>query len=229
MKGEDGNIWWTCICACGRSINVRSDSLSTGNTKSCGCLRNERVAQNGRSNGIELTGKTFGRLNVIERFLDINKPKRRLWLCSCNCGNKKVIDSCSLLGGTTISCGCYGRECASKRASERMGDKSKNWKGGRGIDGNGYIWIKIDKRLPSGGFARKPEHVIVMEKYLGRILLEKETVHHKNGIRDDNRIENLELWSSSHPAGQRIDDKLNWAIEFIKIYRPEILRIYESK
>lgn len=62
------------------------------------------------------------------------------------------------------------------------------------------------------------EHRMIMSDHLKRPLLRSEQVHHKNGDRADNNIENLELWSTSQPSGQRIEDKLKWAKEFINIY-----------
>ena len=70
------------------------------------------------------------------------------------------------------------------------------------LDKHGYKILPAGKR---GGY-RPPEHRVVMERILGRKLDSKETVHHKNGIRTDNRPENLELWASRHGRGQRVDD-----------------------
>jgi hypothetical protein len=63
-----------------------------------------------------------------------------------------------------------------------------------------------------------------MSKVVGRPLTKDETVHHKNGNKQDNGKRNLELWTSSHPSGQRVQDKIVWAIELLQRYAPGELK-----
>lgn len=91
------------------------------------------------------------------------------------------------------------------------------------LDGNGYVVLHIPGHPLSTGNGNVYEHRLVMSEHIGRLLLPGESVHHKNGNRADNRIENLELWSKGQPAGQRVEDKVEYAIEILRLYAPEYL------
>lgn len=116
----------------------------------------------------------------------------------------------------------FSDACREASRLAHTGKKSFAWKGGRVVDkrtGYVYVWNPEHPNAVMGhGKAYVLEHRMVMSDHLGRKLLRTEQVHHKNGDRSDNRIANLELWSTSQPSGQRIEDKLRWAKEFIALY-----------
>ena len=96
-------------------------------------------------------------------------------------------------------------------------DANGNWKGGKTRHTSGYVMqMCADHPRANNGYVL--QHIIVMEGIVGRKLVKGETVHHKNGIKDDNRPENLELWVSSHPSGQRVSDIVEWAKSIIDRY-----------
>jgi len=95
---------------------------------------------------------------------------------------------------------------------------------GRFKDKHGYI--VLSPRKGEAGY-QQPEHRAVMEAMIGRKLEDHETVHHKNGIRDDNRPENLELWSGRHGRGHRVEDEDIWSGSIPKYHFDAIQEEYK--
>lgn len=113
-----------------------------------------------------------------------------------------------------------------QKPTTASGDRKTPPSGKGFYDGNGYVYLTgfadHPNAFPASG--RIQEHILIMTQHLGRALIHPETVHHKNGQRDDNRLSNLELWSSAQPAGQRVEDKVVFAKEILALYEPDALR-----
>lgn len=187
-KQNCGHLLWEVKCIhCGDLSKRTGTSLRKKKIK-CSCQRLKNIE-----------GNKYGRLLALSR---AEVLPNSLWPFLCDCGTIKNIRYPSVVEGKVISCGCYNKEKSS-------GSNSPRWRGGKHKMKNGYI--KISAGEGKGLF----EHRFIMMKHLGRDLYPHENVHHINGVRDDNRIENLELWSTSQPPGQRVKDKIAWAKKFL--------------
>ena len=165
----------------------------------------------------DLTGKRYNRWLVLHR-CGTTKNGHAVWLCRCDCGQERQVLANNLRRGESASCGCFKVETRMKL----HGDKHPGWKGGRRVE-NGYVVLSNAEFPGAEPFNKTAEHVVVMACHLGRHLRSGESVHHKNGIRNDNRLENLELWTKRQPAGQRVEDLVAWAKQLLADYAPELL------
>lgn len=111
-KTNNGS-YWVCQCDCGKIKSVKSSSLRSGEIQSCGCLRNEKVAQSKKQQSEdEMIGKRFGKLVVQKRSEKKGSGGELYWLCQCDCGNTIEVRGHSLKRqdeNRTVSCGCYHR------------------------------------------------------------------------------------------------------------------------
>jgi hypothetical protein len=143
-------------------------------------------------------GKQYGILTVIDfshRVCYKSGSCKKFWKCLCKCGNETIVDTSGLTSGRSKSCGCLRN------------------KGGK-ICRNGYrnVYSKQFKKYVL-------EHRYVYEQHYGITLTPNQNIHHINGDRLDNRIENLELWDTSQPKGQRVEDKISFYFELVENYK----------
>ncbi|MBQ8296854.1 MAG: hypothetical protein IJX77_03625 [Ruminococcus sp.] len=106
---RDG-VYWICRCDCGREVSVRAYNLTSGSTKSCGCLNNELIHKKQR-NSIDLIGHRYGDLEVLE-YVDSDRSGTR-WRCKCHrCGRTTTVTAAWLKDYK--SCGCAATDAGRK-------------------------------------------------------------------------------------------------------------------
>lgn len=108
-----GLSYWVCRCSCGTIKTISKSALKSGKTKTCGCGRRKRI---------DLTGKVFGRLEIVG--YSHTKDKTAYWDCKCSCGNTKKVNGATVRLGRTKSCGCLGTE--QRKIAQTIHGRSKN-------------------------------------------------------------------------------------------------------
>lgn len=103
---------WRFICDCGNIKDIVGNDVTSGRTRSCGCLHDEAAKA---ANLIDLTGLRFGKLVVVSE-TNRTASKRVRWLCRCDCGRIKPIHGQRLTSGLADSCGC---ESSAKRSAAK--------------------------------------------------------------------------------------------------------------
>ena len=144
-----------------------------------------------------MAGNEYAKIGEKRIGLEIGKKGRHayIWLACADCGKERWV--------YIVRQNPSHQRCRVCEGKTRKGDKCWNWKGGRHLDSRGYVLVQLsagDTFYPMVDHKRYvAEHRLVMAKHLGRCLAKKELVHHVNGIKADNHIENLELLSrTSH-------------------------------
>lgn len=126
------------------------------------------------------------------------------------------VDDCDKKQRTLGLCSMHEARMRRRGHTDKVERTRKEYWPSKNEAGYIILWFSDGRRIA--------QHRYMMEQHLGRNLLPGENVHHINGVRDDNRLENLELWNTRQPSGQRVEDKVAWAIEILNLYAKDKLK-----
>ena len=195
---------WRCRCSCGGEKIARTDSLTSGNTASCGCIRAERIAE---SNRVDISGKVFGKLTAIA-------PTGRTirnsveWRCSCSCGGEKLALAARLAAGLVISCGCASSDTV-VYSPEKVRQKAAEY-GNR----------RRARKIGAGGSFTKEQVAELYRKQRGRCAWcnKKIKAYHRDHRKSlhrggNNSIHNIELLCGPCNLKKGAKDEIAWSNE----------------
>ena len=161
-------------------------------------------------------------------FIAKDGKKKKSSIVICATCNKSFVRANYLLNyakrdNKKIFCSrqCSNAATAIIHKTSKLGEKNYAWKGGRKKVKGGYIRVHAYNHPNKDNHNCVLEHRLVMEKKIRRYLYSFETVHHKNGVKWDNNPDNLELFVSKHPSGQRPQDLIKWAREILRLYEKD--------
>jgi len=143
-------------------------------------------------------------------------PFEPRWIRRINAGKKCKVKDCERNAERALMCMAHYQRVQTHR--DPMAYKPIRVNKGRHYHKTGYIVIPAKGHANGNAAGSIMEHIKIMSEHLGRPLQKNENVHHRNGIRDDNRIENLELWTRHQPTGTRVRDLIIFARKIIKDY-----------
>lgn len=209
-------VRWECICDCGNKVVVRTSNLKSGTTTSCGCYSSECVSKRCL---IDLTGKRFSKLTVIERDTNRKSNKPTMWICKCDCGNQVSVSSDHLTSGHTKSCGCL-RSSGEYNIIQWLNNHNvefetqKRFSDLLGIN-NGQLsfdfYIPINNLLIE---AQGQQHLMPKELFGGQEQFEKQQEHdrRKREYAKNNGYRLLEIWYYDF---DNIEEILNRELEVV--------------